>query len=322
LAGVDIGEVSWSATASKDGQSFPPGLNINSATGHIYGTPSVAGDYTFEVTATGKGRWSTAVMTLHVEPPLFDLELKDPGNFTAVSWTAKTFDLRSLVSYKTANINVNSIVFSATLNPVPSRVTFSPQSMGGTFVHADDYVFTVKGTFTSGPDVITASTNVTVRVTDPPEQAWKNWTIRFTDNVAGAHEYTGARDAKIAELQMFDEAGNQLTPRDVYTYYSQWNSEAGWDGNPSTILLDGLGSGMVFEFPSAVVVKKVRIIMTGTPQDVTGVQSMRSNDAGWCGNCGWLKHSSDYQPLPKPASGGTAYAAGEVVEFNLYPGAP
>lgn len=322
LTGVDIGEVSWSATASKDGQSFPPGLNINSAAGHIYGTPSVAGDYTFEVTAAGKGRSSTAVMTLHVEPPVFDLELKDPGNFTAVSWTAKTFDLRSLVSYKTANINVNSIVFSATLNPVPSRLPVSPQSMGGTFVHAGDYVFTIKGTFTSGSDVITASTDVTVRVTDPPEQAWKNWTIRFTDNVAGAHEYTGARDAKIAELQMFDEAGNQLTPRDVYTYYSHWDSEAGWDGNPSTILLDGLGSGMVFEFPSAVVVKKVRIIMTGTPQDVTGVQSMRSNEAGWCGNCGWLQHSSDYQPLPKPASGGTAYAAGEVVEFNLYPGAP
>lgn len=322
LTGVDIGEVGWSWTASKEGQSLPPGLNINGTTGHISGTPGKAGDYTFEVTATGKGRSSTAVMTLHVEPPLFDLELNDPGNFTAVSWTAKTFDLKSLVTYKTANIDVSKISFTATLNPVPSRVSVGSQSMYGTFVHAGEYVFTIKGTFTSGPDVITASTNVTVHVTDPPEQAWKNWTIRFTDNVAGAHEYTGARDVKIAELQMFDEAGNQLTPRDVYTYYSQWNSEAGWDGNPSTILTDGLGSGMVFEFPSAVIVKKVRIIMTGTPQDVTGVQSMRSNDAGWCGNCGWLKHSSDYQPLPKPASGGTAYAAGEVVEFNLYPGAP
>jgi hypothetical protein len=62
--------------------------------------------------------------------------------------------------------------------------------------------------------------------------------------------------------------------------------------------------------------------MTGTPQDVTSIQSLRSNDVGWCGGCGWLQHTSDYQYLPKPASGGTSYAAGEVIEFNLYPGQP
>lgn len=341
MTGVDIGEVGWSATASKEGQSFPPGLNINGTTGHIYGTPGKAGDYTFEVTATGKGRSSTAVMTLHVEPPVFDLELKDPGNFTAVSWTTKAFDLKSLVSYNTANINVNSISFTATLNPVPSRVVVNSQSMSGTFVHAGDFVFTIKATYTSGSDVITASTDVTVRVTDPVEQAWRYWTIRFTGNVAGAFEFTGsATDAKVAEFQLLDAAGSVLPPVDAYTYYhnkavqktidgrlvSTWTGDAeakkAWDGNASTLLTDGLGSGIIFEFASPVVVKKVRMTMTGTPQDVINIQSLRSNAEGWCGNCGWLQHSSDYQPLPRPASGGTSYAAGEVIEFNLYPGTP
>lgn len=341
MTGVDIGEVGWSATAAKEGQSWPPGLSINGATGHIYGTPGQAGDFIFEVTATGKGRSSTAVMTLHVDPPVFDLELKDPGNFTAVSWETKTFDLKGLISYKTANINENSITFSATLNPVPTRVSVFSQSMYGTFTHAGEHVFTIKGTYTSGSDVVTASTDVTVRVTDPAEQAWRYWTIRFTGNVAGAFEYTGSpTDAQVAEVQLFDAAGNVVSPVDAYTYYhnkpvqktidgkliSTWTGDEvaknAWDGNPSTFLTDGLGSAIIFEFASPTVVRKVRMTMTGTPQDVISIQSMRSNDVGWCGNCGWLTHSSDYQPLPKPASGGTSYAAGEVIEFNLYPGMP
>jgi hypothetical protein len=341
MVGIDISEVSWTWDASKAGQVTPPGLNINGTTGHIYGTPGLAGDFTFEVIASGKGRTSRAVMTLHVEPPLFDLELKDPGNFNAVSWTAKTFDLRSLVSYKTANINLNAITFTATLNPVPTRISVGAQSMSGSYTHAGEYLFTIKGTFTSGSDVVIASTNVTVHVADPAEQAWRYWTIRFTGNVAGAFEFTGsATDAKVAEIQLLDGAGNVVAPVDGSTYYhhkavqktidgklvSTWSGDAeakkAWDGNASTLLTDGLGSGIIFELASPGIVRKVRMTMTGTPQDVTSIQSLRSNDVGWCGGCGWLQHTSDYQYLPKPASGGTSYAAGEVIEFNLYPGQP
>jgi hypothetical protein len=184
---------------------------------------------------------------------------------------------------------------------------------------------------------------VKLHVTDPVEQAWRYWTIRFSGNVAGAFEFTGSpNDAKVAEIQLLDAAGNVLSPVDGYTYYhhkavtktingvrvSTWTgddageSRKAWDGNPSTYLTDGLGSGFVIEFGSPTVVRKVRMTMTGTPQDVVNIQSLRSNNEGWCGGCGWLQHSSDYQPLPAPAGGGKSYAAGEVVEFNLYPGAP
>jgi hypothetical protein len=340
--GMDSSEIQWSMFATGD-QQVPGGLQINGSTGVITGTPGKAGDFAFTIRVSGKGRISDATYTMHVEPPVFDLELKDPGTFNAVSWSTKSFDLRGLVSFKTANINLNSIIFTSTLNPVPSRVSVSGQTLNGTFTHADDYVFTIKGTYTVGSDSVSATTDVKLHVTDPVEQAWRYWTIRFSGNVAGAFEFTGSpNDAKVAEIQLLDAAGNVLSPVDGYTYYhhkavtktingvrvSTWTgddageSRKAWDGNPSTYLTDGLGSGFVIEFGSPTVVRKVRMTMTGTPQDVVNIQSLRSNNEGWCGGCGWLQHSSDYQPLPAPAGGGKSYAAGEVVEFNLYPGAP
>lgn len=319
VIGVDQSEVRWSWSAPQEGMELPPGLSLNGTSGLVSGTPQKDGDFTFELTATGKGRESTAVFTLHVEPADYELELKDPGNLAAVSWKRLDLDLRSLISLS-KNVDANAISWKVSNIQDPSRIGTSGWSFYGTFTHAGEYVFKVEAKYTNGTDVVTAETDLKVAVTDPPEQAWYNWTIRFTGNVAGRFEYTGAHDARIAELQLYDEAGNRLVPRDVYTYYHGWNAEAAWDGDPSTSLLDGLGSALVFEFPQRVIVKKVRVVMTGTDFDITSIQSMRSDVAGWVGGGGWLQHSSDYQPLPKPASGGKSYAAGEVVEFELWPG--
>lgn len=340
LSGMDQSEVSWSASADKQGQSFPSGLYFDSL-GHLKGTPQAAGDYTFVVSATGRGRTSSAVFTMHVEPPLYDLEIADPGTFTATSWQTKSFNLQDTIKTASANINRSAIVFTSSLNPFPSRVSVYGQQIYGTFTHADVYVFKITATYQSGTDVVTSSTDVKVKVEDLPETAWRYWTIQFDGNMAGRRGYSQALDVKLPEIQLLDQAGNVLTPRDAYTYYNHkdvvrtvdsrgpigtWDGVAesakAWDGNPASFMTDGLGSGIIFEFASPTVVSKARITMSGTPQDLKFIKSLRSDIEGWCGNCGWLQHSSDEHLLPPPASGGSMYAPGEVVEFKLYPGQP
>jgi hypothetical protein len=340
LSGMDSSEVSWSATVDKPGQSFPSGLNFDGA-GHLKGTPDKAGDFTFEVKVTGKGRTSSGVFTMHVEPPLYDLEIADPGTFTAVSWQTKSMNLLDLVTTASPNINRNAILFSAVTNPASPNVSVSGQQIYGTFTHGDDYVFTIKATYTSGSDVVTATTDVKVKVVDLPETAWRYWTIQFEGNMDGRRGYTQALDVKLPEIQFLDASGSVVAPREASTYYSNKNvvrtvdergpistwdgtpeSAKAWDGNPSTFMTDGLGSGLVVEFPSPVVLSKLRITMSGTLQDLKFIKSLRSNVEGWCGGCGWLQHSSDAQLLPPPAGGGGLYAPGEVVEVKLYPGMP
>jgi hypothetical protein len=60
------GTPTWSVSSG----SLPAGLNLNSSSGLLSGTPTTAGDYTFKVTATAGTRTDTQTYSLTVVEPL------------------------------------------------------------------------------------------------------------------------------------------------------------------------------------------------------------------------------------------------------------
>jgi hypothetical protein len=241
-------------------------------------------------------------------------------------------------------MGLNVSTQAVTVASAPTQYSVKPVSVTNA-IGSLKYLYTgLPGNFTFDPDTgqISGDPNtvipnvihtVTVKVTDKKDDAsvtsafpfvartpdgFKYWMVGFQGTVTtGPRGYTQNLDTLVADIAFIDGNGNVLPAVDGYTYYSGFNTQEMWDGNPGTTKRDGGGSGLILGYGGATpVAKKVRLTMTGTADDLSHVMLCRSNDAGW-GYTGYHQNCTGTLALPLPAGGGNRYASGEIVEVVL-----
>ncbi|WP_327210279.1 putative Ig domain-containing protein [Rhizobium leguminosarum] len=286
------------------------GLVIDATTGRISGTPSKIG------TLEGLVVTVTSSTGLSDSTAPFNLSFIAPDvSYTSLVTTVGTRS--TVVRRTTPNLDASTrfstsaaLPAGMSIDPVTGEIAGTPNS--AVVVSNISVVLTGSwGTFSTGPFTITVNERT----------LYKYWLVSFQGNVAGAMGYTQVMDTRIGDIALLDVAGKVLKVTDAYSFYNLFNTQAAWDGNPSTTLLEGGGSGLAFGFnEQPVAAAKVRITMTGTAQDLKFVGFCRSNNRGW-GSGGYQTVCDANWPvqLPPPAGGGATYAPGEVVELDIPP---
>jgi len=183
--GMDVSELTWTL-----GAGSPPGLTLDNGT--LSGTPSLSGEYTFDVTVSYGSVSATRSYTVKIELPEIDLQLAD-GTLPAAKRKASnadnsyTHDLKDALTLK--NIEKEDVTF--TLEPFVDGESFpaglvvgADGTISGTATaEAGTYSFRVKTKFTDATDEdISAISALTIEVTE-------SITFSFGDKVlAGAEK--------------------------------------------------------------------------------------------------------------------------------------
>jgi sugar lactone lactonase YvrE len=142
--------------------TLPPGLSLNSTTGVVSGTPTVAGSYTFSVAATNSnGTVTSTPATVVVNPPL-----SAPTAFSAQTPPASA-TAGTAYNYTFATNGFPAPTFSVASGSLPPGVTLNPSTgeLSGTPTLGGNYTFTIQAN--NGQGSITTSP-ITVSVAQSP----------------------------------------------------------------------------------------------------------------------------------------------------------
>lgn len=138
--------------------NLPTGLNINTATGVIYGTPTVAGTWNTTISARNLKGSDTKTLVFNVNPPP-----PPPPVFTSISLIQTTTNELS-ISYTLEATN-NPTSYNAT--NLPPGLSFDGSTISGTLpVNAISIVYRIFMTATNISG--TGSLTLSIRVTAPP----------------------------------------------------------------------------------------------------------------------------------------------------------
>jgi len=149
----------YTITASNNPISFnatglPSGLNINTTTGVISGTPAAAGSSTVNINATNAGGTGSATLTITINNP--------PAPVITSSTTA-TVIVNNTFSY-TITASNNPTSFNATGLPTGLSIDVSTGIISGTPTTTGSYPVTITATNLGGTD----SKTLTINVNNPP----------------------------------------------------------------------------------------------------------------------------------------------------------
>jgi len=156
-----IAPISWSWIAQA-GSSLPAGLNINSSTGAISGTPTATGTFNVTVTATDSStpaaQTASANFSISIATaPLSVATTGLPNGVVGQAYTGATLQSAGGNPPVTWTISVGSLPAWATLNPSTGAITGTPNATGTTN-------FTVKATDSSTPTAQTATKALSITV--------------------------------------------------------------------------------------------------------------------------------------------------------------
>ncbi len=156
--------VTFGATGSQEAFTFtipageiPPGLTFNGATGILSGTPTAAGTFDMNVTATdANGFTATELFQLTIAAPVITITTANPlpSGTEGVLYTDITF---------TATGGTGPYTFTVTGGALPDGMTLSPAGVfGSTPTTAGNYTFTVTPTDANGFPGTAAVFNITI----------------------------------------------------------------------------------------------------------------------------------------------------------------
>jgi Putative Ig domain len=156
-----IAPISWSWIAQA-GSSLPAGLNINSTTGVISGTPTATGTFNVTVTATDSStptaQTATANLSISIATaPLSVATTGLPNGVVGQAYAGATLQSAGGNPPVTWSISTGALPSWATLNANTGAITGTPNSTGTTN-------FTVKATDSSTPTAQTATKALSITV--------------------------------------------------------------------------------------------------------------------------------------------------------------
>ena len=162
--------------------SLPTGLSLNTTTGLISGTPSAAGSYPFDITATDTvGATGTLSYTVVINPPV-DITLLTLPNWTETVAYSQTI---------TKTGGTTPITFSVTSGSLPTGVTLTGASglLSGTPTAPGTYTFNITATDVNGATDVQSYTvviNVMPTITTTtPLNPWTANKAGFSQTIAG-----------------------------------------------------------------------------------------------------------------------------------------
>jgi PKD repeat protein len=139
--------ISYSATG------LPAGLNVNTSTGLISGTPTTAGTYSVTISATNSSGTGSATLTLTIKPP--------PPVITSATTASGT--VCSAFSYQITATN-NPTSYNATPLPAGLTVNTSTGLISGTPTASGTFTVTISATNAGG----TGSATLSITISPPP----------------------------------------------------------------------------------------------------------------------------------------------------------
>ena len=167
---------SYSATG------LPSGLSVNSTTGLISGTPSMAGTYTVTLGATNSGGTGTATLNLTVTPPA--PVITSSGTYTATGYLAFNFSV----------VGSNS-PSSYSISGLPQGLTFNTTTgvISGTPTETGTFLVTLSATNAYG----TGTETLTLTINPPATLVWTgsvngNWDTSTSNWLNGSTASTYA----------------------------------------------------------------------------------------------------------------------------------
>jgi len=148
---------SWSITSG----ALPPGLQLNSSTGAISGTPTASGTNLFTVTVTDANGQSTGTqLSIAVQAAASPLTITSPASLTATVGTAFSQNL-------TATGGSPPYTWSITNGSLPTGITLTNGVIGGTATAAGTSTVTLTVT-DSNKQTATAQVTITVNAASNP----------------------------------------------------------------------------------------------------------------------------------------------------------
>ena len=112
--------------ASYSATGLPAGLNLNSVTGQITGTPTEAGTFTITLSAKNAGGTGTATLTLTIVPPAPVIS----SAATASGTVGSSFTYQIIANNNPANYSATGLPPGLNLNPATGQITGTPAEAG------------------------------------------------------------------------------------------------------------------------------------------------------------------------------------------------
>jgi hypothetical protein len=268
-------------------------IGVNATTGSLQsGQPTstwTSGDYPMVIRATDElGRNADASIVLTAYEAM-DVQTSDFTSGTGAISGKKLFTVTNSIG--TPEYTVTGLPQFLTFDPTTQTVSGTvPQSAAGTSS-------TVTVLVKDSVDDSAITKTLTIRFFEAraciaPKldnryagDGSRFWFVSFWSNVQGGISHTGAQDVRLADLRFYDSNGDCYIPAAVKTYYSNstpFAAGAGGDGDPATVLTDGLGSGIWFDFGMNVAFDHAEITMVGnTPYDLRSVYVCHGSGDGW-----------------------------------------
>ncbi len=258
----------YTITATNNPTSYgatglPPGLSLNTNTGVISGTPTVAGSYTTTVSATNTGGTGTRVINILVNPaaPVVSSSATASGT-TGSAFTYTITATNNPTSYGATGLPPGLNVNTATgvISGVPATAgsfstTVSAVNAGGTGTRVVVFTITAAGdppgviTCYRTPGVITVNGNLN-------EPGW-NITRPITKTVTGSPNNTATFGVlwdnnnlyigvKVLDANLFSESANVWDDDAVEVYIdANFNRSATYDGRDNQVI-KGYNKSTVF----------------------------------------------------------------------------
>jgi hypothetical protein len=270
-----------------------PSIGVNATTGSLQsGQPTstwTPGEYPITIRATDElGRKADASIILTA------YEAMD------VQTSGFTLGIGAVSGRKLFTVINNIGTLEYTVTGLPEFLTFDPatQMLGGTVPQsAAGTSAAVTISVKDGTDNTTVTKTLTItffegRACIAPKldnryagEGSRFWFVSFWSNVQGGISHTGAQDVRLADLRFYDSNGDCYTPLAIKTFYnsgSAFAAAAGGDGDPLTVLTDGLGSGIWFDFGINVAFDHAELTMVGnSPYDLRSVYVCHGAGDGW-----------------------------------------
>lgn len=242
------------------------------------------------------------------------------STLTASVTPSSSYTLDTAISSITPTVSGKIGTLQYIYSGLPTGFTYSTSTgvINGQFsssVYTADQTFPVTLTVTDSSDGATATASFSMKLVTTGK-AFMNLTVSFYGNMAGETGWLSKQNISFGDMNTYDSSGNKLAFSQTYGYFNGYNPAGATDGNPNTIVKEGTGTALIFLYSTAQAPTIVKIMMTGTPQDPKTVVVCHSNANGWS-TSGWFQNCSGNITLPAPASGGSSYAAGEVVNLRV-----